>query len=297
MIKSLLPYLPGFAAVAEHQSFSRAANELALSQAAVSYQIKQLEERLGFALFIRKQGSKISLTQKGALLLEEYQQLARELDGLLTTLSPTMMRSRISLTAPVDLGSKRLNPLLPALEQQGLIADLHLADQQVDLCNSRFDLAIRRDCNEPQLAYLPLPACANRLVCSPAYANEHGLPTRVSELPAHRLLLRQRHQSRSWQELLRRADLDLASLPEVRVLGNSFALLEAALAGWGLALLPDYLVAEPMAQGRLQAVTLQEGEPLATPFYLAYYPAVTTRRWAEQIAAAVANPISWSPIG
>ena len=71
MIKSLLPYLPGFAAVAEHQSFSRAANELALSQAAVSYQIKQLEERLGFALFIRKQGSKISLTQKGALLLEQ----------------------------------------------------------------------------------------------------------------------------------------------------------------------------------------------------------------------------------
>ena len=54
MIKSLLPYLPGFAAVAEHQSFSRAADELALSQAAVSYQIKQLEERLGFALFIRK---------------------------------------------------------------------------------------------------------------------------------------------------------------------------------------------------------------------------------------------------
>ena len=50
MIKDLLPYLPAFAAIARAGSFSRAADELALSQAAVSYQIKQLEARLGFAL-------------------------------------------------------------------------------------------------------------------------------------------------------------------------------------------------------------------------------------------------------
>ena len=73
MIKDLLPYLPAFAAIARTGSFSRAAGELALSQAAVSYQIKQLEARLGFALFIRKQGSKISLTEKASLLLGEYE--------------------------------------------------------------------------------------------------------------------------------------------------------------------------------------------------------------------------------
>ena len=83
MIKDLLPYLPAFAAIARAGSFSRAAAELALSQAAVSYQIKQLEGRLGFALFVRKQGSKIALTEKGSQLLGEYQRLARELDGLL----------------------------------------------------------------------------------------------------------------------------------------------------------------------------------------------------------------------
>lgn len=290
MIKDLLPYLPAFAAIARAGSFSRAAAELALSQAAVSYQIKQLEGRLGFALFVRKQGSKIALTEKGSLLLGEYQRLARELDGLLTTLMPSQSRTIIRLTAPVDLGSKRLTPLLPGLEAQGLIIDLHLADRQIDLGNSPFDLAIRRDCQESQLEYLPLLTSSNRLVCSPGYLAQHGKPGDIRALARHRLLLRERTRSRSWQELLSRVGLNLSDLSDIRVLGNSFALLEAALAGWGIALLPDYLVQEPMAQGRLQSLTLDEGEPIATPFYLAFYPSVANRLWAEQIQQAMHQP-------
>ena len=294
MIKDLLPYLPAFAAIARAGSFSRAADELALSQAAVSYQIKQLEARLGFALFIRKQGSKISLTEKGSQLLGEYERLARELDGLLTTLSPARSRPIIRLTAPVDLGSKRLTPLLPELEVRGLIIDLHLADRQLELASSRFDLAIRRDCQEAQLEYLPLLTTRNLLVCSPEYAAGHGRLQRVEELTAHRVLLRERTRSRSWQELLARAALQLGDLPDIRVLGNSFALLEAALAGWGIALLPDYLVQEPMAQGKLLELQLAQGEPITTPFYLAFYPSVATRLWAEQIQEAMLrqHPIS-----
>lgn len=287
MIKDLLPYLPAFAAIARAGSFSRAAAELALSQAAVSYQIKQLEARLGFALFIRKQGSKIALTEKAALLLGEYQRLARELDGLLTTLIPNQSRTIVRLTAPVDLGSKRLTPLLPGLEEQGLIIDLHLADRQIELGNSPFDLAIRRDCQEAQLSYLPLLTTSNQLVCSPGYVAQHGKAGDIRALAGHRLLLRERTRSRSWQELLNRVGISLTELPNIRVLGNSFALLEAALAGWGIALLPDYLVQEPLAQGRLQSLTLAEGEPIATPFYLAFYPSVAARLWAEQIQAAM----------
>ena len=290
MIKDLLPYLPAFAAIARAGSFSRAAAELALSQAAVSYQIKQLEGRLGFALFVRKQGSKIALTEKGSLLLGEYQRLARELDGLLTTLMPSQSRTIIKLTAPVDLGSKRLTPLLPELEAQGLIIDLHLADRQIDLGNSPFDLAIRRDCQESQLEYLPLLTSSNRLVCSPGYLAQHGKPGDIRALARHRLLLRERTRSRSWQELLSRVGLNLSDLSDIRVLGNSFALLEAALAGWGIALLPDYLVQEPMTQGRLLSLTLDEGEPIATPFYLAFYPSVANRLWAEQIQKAMHQP-------
>ncbi len=255
MIKDLLPYLPAFAAIARAGSFSRAAAELALSQAAVSYQIKQLEGRLGFALFMRKQGSKIALTEKGSLLLGEYQRLARELDGLLTTLMPSQSRTIIKLTAPVDLGRTRLTPVLRGLDAQGLIFDVQLADRQIDRGNSPFDLAIRRDCQEAQLVYLPL-----------------------------------RTRSRSWQELLSRVGLNLSDLSDIRVLGNSFALLEAALAGWGIALLPDYLVQEPMTQGRLLSLTLDEGEPIATPFYLAFYPSVANRLWAEQIQKAMHQP-------
>ena len=65
----VLPLLPSFLSVAEHMSFTKAAEDLYLTQGAVSQRIKQLEEELGFALFHRYP-RKITLTKEGALLHE-----------------------------------------------------------------------------------------------------------------------------------------------------------------------------------------------------------------------------------
>lgn len=72
MFKSIVAHLPYYAAVAKHLSFSKAASELSISQSAMSYQIQKLESKLGFSLLIRGQGSKVEMSDRGKLLLNEY---------------------------------------------------------------------------------------------------------------------------------------------------------------------------------------------------------------------------------
>ncbi len=289
MIRTLLHHLPGFAAVARHASFSKAAEELALTQAGVSYQIRQLEERLGFPLFIRGHGQPLKLTERGALLLEEYRLAEKSIERTLDMIRVGSERQRIRVTAPVDLGSCYITPRLPQIEARGLIVDLHLSDQPVALVDSRFDLAVRNEPNEERLVHEPLLTSANVLVCSRAYADAHGIPDTVSTLARHRLLLRNGERSHSWGDLLAVAGLELASLSDTRVLGNSFALLEGVRAGLGITLLPRYLVAEQINLGRLLEIPLADAKPAATGFYLSYYPSVTARLWAAVLLDCLAS--------
>ncbi|MCX9157577.1 LysR substrate-binding domain-containing protein [Niveibacterium sp. 24ML] len=288
MLRSLLPHLPGFAAVARHGSFSRAAEELALTQAGVSYQIRQLEDRLGFALFLRGPGQPLRLTERGALLLEEYRLAEKSIERTLDMIRIVGERQRIRVTAPVDLGSCYITPRLPQIEAHGLIVDLHLSDQPVALADSRFDLAVRNHPDEARLVHEPLLTSASLLVCSRSYASAHGTPDTVATLASHRILLRNAERSHSWSDLLAAAGMELGSLTDTRVLGNSFALLEGVRAGLGVALLPRYLVAEQIALGRLVELNLRDGAPAPTAFYLSYYPSVTARLWAATLRDCLA---------
>ncbi|WP_417068663.1 LysR family transcriptional regulator [Niveibacterium terrae] len=287
MLRALLPHLPGFAAVARHGSFSRAAEELALTQAGVSYQIRQLEDRLGFPLFLRGHGRPLQLTERGALLLDEYRQVERAMDRTLERIRIGGGRQRIRVTAPVDLGSCYITPRLPAIEARGLIVDLQLSDQPVRLADSLFDLAVRNDTSEAKLVHEALLTSANVLVASRDYAASHGMPTTVPELLGHRILLRNRERSHSWSALLASGGLSLAQLADTRELGNSFALLEGVRAGLGVALLPRYLVETGINEGRLRELPLAGASPGATAFFLSYYPSGTARQWAAVLIACL----------
>ena len=291
MNRSILPHLPCFAAVAQQGSFSRAAVGLALTQAAVSYQIRQLEDKLGFALFIRSQGSRIVLTERGQLLLDEYRLLEKNLSQLLDHLQPRGSRQLVRITAPVDVGSLLLTPAIPPLQAQGLHIELHLADETIALAESLFDLAIRSDQRERGLAHEPLFESANVLVAGNAYLSHQGQPRRVADLASHHLLVRSRDDSRSWTELLAGAGLSMGDCAQ-QVLGNSFALLEGARCGLGIALLPEYLVTTALARGELAEVRLGDARVPATPFFLAYYPSALCRQWARQLRRVLVTQAS-----
>jgi len=138
MLKRLSNHLPYFSAVARNLSFSNAANELAVSQPSISYQIKCLEDKLGFQLFVRGQGSKVELTQKGNKLFQEYVILERNFNQVVLDTQVNQSRTTLAITAPVDFGVKLLAPMLSELEMDKLIINLDLTDKVVDFKKSEF---------------------------------------------------------------------------------------------------------------------------------------------------------------
>ncbi|GAA5217162.1 LysR family transcriptional regulator [Corallincola platygyrae] len=287
-MRSLLPHLPCFSSVSKHLSFTKASQELAISQSAVSYQIQQLENKLGFSVLKRQKGGQVELTERGRLLLQEYRSMENSLSKVVESLSPHSERTNIRLTVPVDLGTKILVTKLKSLESAGLIVDLHLSDTTVRLKESNFDMAIRSDQNEDGVCHESLLHSPNVLVCGVDYRAKNGVPSNKVALDEAHLLLRNRKASRSWSSLLQGTPHTLSSLKHVRELNNSFALLEAAKNNMGIAILPRYMVEESIAQNQLCEVELGDAAIADTEFFVAYETSSVTRRWASLIRDAIA---------
>jgi LysR family glycine cleavage system transcriptional activator len=132
-----------FEAAARHENFSRAAEELGMTQAAVSYQMKVLEERLGAPLFTRS-GRGMALTDLG-------RRIAPQVTGAFTALGEAFAIARaenaavLSITAPRTIATNWLAGRLGnfQLEHPDLAVRLHISDELVDLAASEFDVAIR----------------------------------------------------------------------------------------------------------------------------------------------------------
>lgn len=132
-----------FEAAARHENFSRAAEELAMTQAAVSYQMKVLEERLGAALFVRR-GRGMALTDLG-------RRIAPQVSGAFHAMHEAFAIARaendtiLSITAPRTFATNwlagRLGDFLVA--RPDLTVRLDVSDEMVDLASSEFDAAIR----------------------------------------------------------------------------------------------------------------------------------------------------------
>jgi len=268
----LIVHLPYFAAVARTQSFTLAAQQLHVSQSAVSYHLKQLEEKLALTLLLRRSGSRLHLTTAGKLLAQEYQACDQRLRTVLAQLQPTHLTGDIQLTAPVDFASCIMPSVLAKLCQQApdLNIRLHVSDELVDLAASDFDFAIRSLPAGQHLQHTALPAVAKSLVASPAYLQQRGTPSTIAELAQHSLLVRGVNAYVSWNQLLGLANLAVQADWETVVLGNSFALAEGAKAGLGIAFLADFVITAAVQRGELQRVLPQHTAPLSTTFYLSH---------------------------
>ena len=240
-----------FVAVTETGSFTAAARRLEISTAQVSRQISALENRLNSRLFYRTT-RKVSVTEAGQLFYQHCRQLVdglEEAERALTDLQQTP-RGKLKITLPTTYGDRIVAPLLNdfLLQYPELEIECRMTNQQVDLVESGFDLAIRlgrlQDSTliATQLASRKLYICA-----SPAYLEIHGEPHILEELEHHNCLPGTLEYWR-FQEQGRERN--------IRINGNlkcnsGQALLDAALKGIGLVQLPDYYVESYLEQGKL----------------------------------------------
>ena len=239
-----------FHAVAEAGSFTHAGDTLNLSQSAVSRQISALEEALQVPLFHRHARGLI-LTEQGESLNRTVREVFAKLamtEALLTE-SKEKPAGRLKVTTTVGFGSTWLAPRLAKFldAYPDVSISLLLDDQDLDLAMREADVAIRKHPpKQPDLVQRHLMTIQWLVCAAPEYLKKHGVPQRVEDLDAHRLILFGHYHPPvsdvNWlAEIGRRPDNPRRALLEVN---STQAMITAIRSGIGLGAVPDYVMAE-----------------------------------------------------
>lgn len=265
-----------FAAVADGGSFTSAAETLALSKATISKAIGRLEQSLKTSLFHRT-SRHLSLTESGAALLPHARRIlaegsAAEEAARDEASSPTGL---VRITAPMSFGIGHCAPVIAELmhDHPGLSVDLSLSDARADLIEGRFDIALRiAALPDSSLRARRLRAVRQHVVASPAYLQGSGAPSHPHDLAKHEgvlySLLGERMSWRFQSESGEEATVELNGRLRIN---NGEAMLPALRAGLGLAILPDFIVADDLAAGHL-VTTLRGWSLPAIALYLVTPP-------------------------
>ena len=249
--------------IAASGSLTAAAQRLGVSKAAVSQQLAALERRVGVPL-VRRTTRALRLTDAGQRLVDDtataFAQIAHAVSAVHDLAAEP--RGLVRVTAPIALGRQHVAPhLLGFLRRYPDIhVELELSDRLVNLPQEGFDLAVRHVAAPPD-SHVAWKLCASRslLVATPGYLRRRGVPGDPSELAGHDCLTYLRPGAAVWM-----FERDAAQGAEPRRLrvtvqgplraNTSEVLREAALAGLGIALLPDFSLAQAARQPALRPV-------------------------------------------
>lgn len=271
--------LLAFVRTAELGSFVAAGRALGLSASAVGKAVARLEREVGVRL-LQRSTRRMQLTPEGRSFHERCRHILDELDDARAALarSRDVPRGLLRVSAPV-VGHHFLTPLLPSFlaRYPEVELDLHFTDRTVDLIEAGVDVAIRSgELPDSGLACRPLQAFRLGLWASPAYLRRMGTPARLEDLERH-TAARFRHPNTGklldWP--LGGPDKAAGTAPpRVRTAlacNHIEAVLGAGLKGVGIVCLPDFLVREFVAEGRLLPV-LHEAAGTSGRFHALWRP-------------------------
>lgn len=257
-----------FVSVAEHLSFTEAARELEVTPAAVSAQIKTLEDSLETPLFYRHSRS-VRLTPLGAQLLPGAQRGFDELGRAIEQLRNHRSSGLLNISLLNSFLQKWLLPRMTDFYQQHPEIDLRFNASRslVDFTQTDFHAAVRYGHGQwPDLRAEHVMDDWVFPVASPTLAAQHGPVNTVGELRKYQLL-NSAHEP--WSDWLRRLGGDTTRLEQGPMLEDSIAVLNAAERGEGLALARWSLVADDLAVGRLVRVGTQSVRQRAAYYLVA----------------------------
>lgn len=259
-----------FVHVAENASFTQASKKMAISTAQVSRQISALENRLNVKLFYRTT-RKVSLTEEGRVF---YQHCRSVLDGLdaaeraITNLQTTP-QGKIKLTASVTYGEQQVLPLVSdfILQYSEVAVSAYLSNQQIDLVEGGYDLAIRiGKLADSSMMAKKLGTRTSYVCASPEYLEKHGIPHAISELSKHSCLLGTLDY---WHFMESGKEKNIRVAGKLRY-NSGYSLADAALKGLGIVQLPDYYVQNHLQSGEL--ITLLDSYRVPDEGIWAIYP-------------------------
>jgi len=254
-----LSVMKAFCRIVERGSFTRAAEDLGVSAALLSRDVKLLEESLGCTLLTRTTRT-MSLTEHGRLYYDEATRLLDQVarmeervrDGAGT------VAGRLKVNAPQSFGATVLAPILPDFlaRHPDLNLTLSLDDRVVDMIEGGFDLSIRvrPDLPDSGLIARRIAPVRQALFAAPAYLKAHGAPETPRDLTGHETLeFLLSSESGQW-DLSGPEGVTPVTLHSRHRIGSSLVLRDMLIAGMGIGSLPDFISDAPEAAGALVRV-------------------------------------------
>ncbi|QRZ15174.1 LysR family transcriptional regulator [Paracoccus methylovorus] len=294
--------LETFLTVMELGTVTAAAARLNLSKSVVSKRISDLEATLGAALFRRNAG-RITPTEAALRLAERLRPALAELVAAAESTAWDMdglapLRGSLSIAAPMSFGVLHLGPIIARFAAQNpeLEISVDYDDRARDLAREGFDIGIRIGKMRDK-ALMQRKLCEDESIAcaSPAYLDRKGRPQALSDLREHEVIgYSHLPHSQLWQ--FQDRDRFVSPLVQGRLsMNNGEAIRDMAIEGLGLAILPGFIAAPALADGRLERVLTQfNTRPLPI---VAVWPPVSPmpaklRRFIDHLAAELQRP-SW----
>ncbi len=301
-----LDLLRSFEAAARHLSFTLAANELALTQSAVSRQIQQMEEGLGVALFERQHRS-LALTDAGKVMNRAVTDFLERLRDATASVRATTRLRQVSVTTTPGFASLWLIPRLARFSANHPQVDVRMSAtlDLLDMERSQLDVAVRfcptgEGQGQPLFEETVLPVCAPQLL------RDRTKPLKTpADLEHHTLLTMETPQDMAptaewapWLEIMGVAEMRTKNTMRFTHYGDSIA---AAMAGHGVVIGRLPLIADLLREGRLVAPFKGAGASRRAYFVIASSRAANNpdaqdfMRWlraeAELMAASASAPV------
>lgn len=247
------------AAVVEQGSFTGAGRKLGVSKSKISKSISSLERRLGVQ-FLTRTTRRVNPTEIGLA----YYELARraltaaaEAEALVRSIrsDPSGL---LRVLVPTDFGLNHLSPIIGSFLDQFPEITLQLVYENrfFELMPEEFDMAIYiGQLEENTIPAYRIAQTVNRVVASPAYLNKHGRPERIDDLTSYQLLTYSSDSEAAvWKLTASSGEKREVYTTGAFSINDGQSLVDAAVSGRGIAYLPSFLYAKPMADGLLEDV-------------------------------------------
>lgn len=252
-----LSALRAFEAAARHLSFTRAAEELHVTQAAISHQVKALEDELGCTLFLRL-SRRVALTEEGRLLAAAATEAFTRIESGLEAVGRAGQSGVVNVSVSPSFAVKWLVPRLDRFRRQHPDIDVRISanDRMVDPVREKVDLCIRYGSGRyPKLDTTRLLTDQVFPVCSPQLLAAGPKLEKAEDLTNHVLLqdemMKHDPHRPDWTKWFAAAGVTGVDPSRGFSFSHASMMLDAAAAGQGVALGRSTLVADDVASGRL----------------------------------------------
>lgn len=268
-LRHLLPSLNGlvvFEAAGRLTSFSAAARELRMTQAAVSYAVARLEAQLGAALFLREY-RRVRLTEAGQRFHADVTIGLSHIQRSAQGLRAVAAGGHVTLACSTAFAAYWMVPRMEAFRAALPAVDLRIqtSDRDLDLVGEGIPLGVRGGFPADWPKYHAGVLAPERIypVCSPAHLARHGVPARAQDLLAHPLIHLEEpfRSATSWRDWFAAQGIRPQAVPKGLQINDYVLVVQSVIEGQGVALGWDHLIGGLVAKGVLARLT---DEVLAT---------------------------------